>query len=98
MAAGHPPPEFEERAGNVVVRFIPKGYVPPHRVEHNLTERQSRILHALRDGRPHRAADIRAVVDPDLAKRSLTNDLTLLKAWGLIRTAGQGAGTRWMLV
>ncbi|MFO7902511.1 MAG: ATP-binding protein [Planctomycetota bacterium] len=29
-AAGHPEPEFEERAGEVVVRFLPRDYIPPH--------------------------------------------------------------------
>lgn len=32
VRAGHPEPEFEERASEFVVRFIPSGYVPPHRV------------------------------------------------------------------
>ncbi|MBX9584010.1 MAG: putative DNA binding domain-containing protein [Gemmataceae bacterium] len=98
VAAGHPPPEFEERAGDVTVRFIPSGYVPPHRIEHDLTDRQRRILHALRDGRPHRADAIRAGVDPNIPDRTLRNDLTLLKSWGLIQTSGRGAGARWSLV
>jgi len=50
VRAGHPAPEFEERAGDLIVRFIPSGYVPPHRVEHDLTDRQRRVLHFLRDG------------------------------------------------
>ena len=98
VAAGHPPPEFEERAGDVVVRFIPSGYVPPHRVEHNLTDRQRRILHALRDGQPVKAEVIRLSINPALADRTLRHDLKLLKEWGLIRTSGRGAGAKWSLV
>ena len=59
VQAGHPEPEFEERAGSVTVRFIPSGYTPPHRVSHNLTERQRRILHVLRDGDRRRSQYIR---------------------------------------
>ena len=52
VAAGHPAPQFEERAGSLVVRFLVKGYVPPLRVAHDLTERQRRVLYCLRDGMP----------------------------------------------
>ena len=37
VAAGQPEPEFEEQAGDVVVRFRPSGYHPPLRVSHDLT-------------------------------------------------------------
>lgn len=97
VAAGHPPPEFEERAGDVVVRFIPKGYTPPHRVEHNLTERQRRILFTLRDGQPVKAGVIRQAVDPTVPERTLRHELKLLKDWGLVKTAGRGAATKWRL-
>ena len=40
VRAGHPEPEFEERAGEVVVRFLPSGYVPPLQVSYDLSERQ----------------------------------------------------------
>ena len=54
VAAGQPEPEFEERAGAVVVRFFPSGYAPPLRVGHNLTERQRQILQILADGQKRR--------------------------------------------
>ncbi|MGL5097084.1 MAG: ATP-binding protein, partial [Planctomycetia bacterium] len=98
VAAGHPAPEFEERAGDVVVRFIPKAYVPPHRIEHNLTDRQRRILHALRDGTLVRSEAIRDRIDPLLSDRTLRYDLKLLQDWGLIRKSGRGTGAGWMLV
>ena len=98
VAAGHPPPEFDERAGDVVVRFLPSGYVPPHRVVHDLTDRQRRILHALRDRKPVRAEVIRKTIAPDLPDRTFRHDLKSLKDWGLIRTVGRGTGSAWVLV
>ena len=78
VEAGHPSPEFVEQGGGVTVRFIRKGYAPPHRVEHNLTERQRRILFALRSGEPVKPETIRLSIDPDLPKRTLRHDLKLL--------------------
>lgn len=98
VEAGHPAPQFEERAGDVVVRFIPSGYVPPHRIEHNLTERQRQILFILRDGKPIRAEEIRTQIAPDLPERTLRHDLKSLQEWGLIRRSGRGPGSGWMLV
>ncbi|RLB79092.1 MAG: hypothetical protein DRH15_09425 [Deltaproteobacteria bacterium] len=47
VKAGHPEPEFGEQAGSVWVRFLPSGYIAPHRVAHDLTERQREILQTL---------------------------------------------------
>jgi ATP-dependent DNA helicase RecG len=98
VEAGHPAPQFEERAGDVVVRFIPSGYVPPHRIEHDLTERQRQILFILRDGKPVRAEVIREQIDSTIGSRTLRHDLKLLQDWGLIRKSGRGTGAGWMLV
>ena len=98
VEAGHPAPQFEERAGDVVVRFIPSGYVPPHRIEHDLTERQRRILFLLRDGKPLRSEVIREQIDPNMGSRTLRHDLKLLQDWGLIRKSGRGTGAGWMLI
>lgn len=98
VEAGHPAPQFEERVGDVVVRFIPSGYVPPHRIGLDLTERQRRILFILRDGKPVRAEVIRTQIDPDLPVRTLRHDLKLLQEWGLIRKSGRGPGSGWLLV
>jgi ATP-dependent DNA helicase RecG len=97
VEAGHPQPEFEERAGEVVVRFIPSGYIPPHRISHNLTERQRRILHALRDGDRHGFAEIQRIVDPMLAKSTLRDDLILLRNLHLIHSGGHARGAFWQL-
>ncbi len=71
VAAGHPAPQFQERAGSVVVRFLVKGYVPPLRIGHDLSERQRRVLHALRDRKPHsiRAFGNNNFMSPQIASR-----------------------------
>jgi ATP-dependent DNA helicase RecG len=97
VQAGHPEPEFEERTGEVVVRFIRSGYVPPHRVTHDLTDRQRRILHVLRDGGRLRSGEIRGKMAPSPAPSSLRDDLNLVRRLGLIEGAGWGVGARWWL-
>ncbi len=98
VAAGHPAPTFEEQAGDVVVRFIPSGYVPPHKVDHPLTERQRRILHSLRDGRARLISAIQRTLSPQPAKQTLRDDLNLLRQLNLVRHHGHGRGSRWWLV
>jgi ATP-dependent DNA helicase RecG len=97
VQAGHPEPEFEESAGSVTVRFIPSGYTPPHRVSHDLTERQRRVLHALRHGRRRPLREIRAAVDPNLASSTLRDDLNLLRSLGLVESLGAGRAATWRL-
>lgn len=98
VAAGHPPPQFEERAGDVVVRFIPSGYVPPLRVERDLTERQRRILHFLASCDRVAASAIRDAVDSQLPDRTLRDDLKILRDLKLVDGFGRGRGARWWLV
>jgi len=98
LRAGHPEPEFLEVAGAVGVRFLPSGYVAPHRVGHDLTDRQRRILQALAGGGTRAFANIRAQVDPALAERTLRDDLLHLKRLGLINSRGHGRGATWFLV
>ncbi|MHB1423322.1 MAG: ATP-binding protein [Gemmataceae bacterium] len=97
VQAGHPEPEFEERAGQVIVRFIPSEYTPPHRVSHDLSDRQRRILHILRDGTRLRAGEIRSQLTPIPSATVLRDDLNLLRSLGLIEGTGHGAGARWWL-
>ena len=97
VKAGHPEPEFEERAGEVIVRFIPSGYVPPHRVSHDLSERQRRILHTLRSGTRLRSMEIRFQLSPRPSATVLRDELNFLRSLGLIEGSGHGAGARWWL-
>jgi ATP-dependent DNA helicase RecG len=96
--AGHPAPQFEERAGSVVVRFLVKGYVPPHRVGHDLTERQRRILYTLRSGEPRSLKEIRSAFESLPPVQTIRNDLNLLRSLGLVASSGRGPGARWRLV
>ena len=91
-------PEFEEQAGAVVVRFLPSGYLPPLRVSHDLTDRQRRILQILADGRKRRLQEIHGSLESPPAKRTLLDDLKLLRQVGLVDSGGRGVGAKWWLV
>jgi len=98
VAAGHPEPEFGEQAGAVWVRFLPAGYIAPHRVAHDLTERQREILHIL-SGRPSMPLrDIRASMKKPPSDRRLREELLHLKKLGLVSSSGHGRGASWSLV
>jgi ATP-dependent DNA helicase RecG len=97
-ASGYPPPDFDEQAGSVVVRFPSGGYVAPTHVGHDLTGRQQRILHILADGRKRRLQEIHGSLESPPAKRTLLDDLQLLRQLGLIASGGKGVGARWWLV
>jgi ATP-dependent DNA helicase RecG len=97
VQAGHPEPEFEERTGEVIVRFIPSAYIPPHRISHDLTERQRRILHLLGDGARHTLGEIRRKIAPAVAPSTLRDDLILLRNLHLVRSGGHARGAFWQL-
>lgn len=97
VEAGHPEPEFEERIGEVVVRFLPSAYIPPHRISHDLTERQRRILHALSGGGRCRLSEILAAFDDPPPRTTIKDDLRMLRDWGLVESGGRGPGARWWL-
>ncbi len=92
LRAGHPEPEFLEVAGAVGVRFLPSGYVAPLRVAHDLTERQRQILQAVAGGRERQVANIRAQINPQVADRTLRDDLLHLNRLGLVDSRGHGRG------
>ncbi len=95
VEAGHPEPEFEERAGEMIVRFIPSAYIPPHRISHDLTDRQRRILHVLSDGARRSITQIRIALDLKVPTSTLRDDLNLLKQLHLLRSGGHGRGSFW---
>jgi ATP-dependent DNA helicase RecG len=95
--AGHPEPEFEERSGEVVVRFLPSAYIPPHRISHDLTDRQRRILHILSDGNRWKSDDLAKKLPSRPPPSSLREDLTMLRKLGLVESGGRGPGARWWL-
>ncbi len=98
VKAGHPEPEFLEQAGSVVVRFLPAGYVPPHRITHDLTERQRHILHALSKNSRLSFGNVKkSLVNPP-KDRTLRDDFQHLKKLGLIEVKGRGQGAKWYLL
>lgn len=98
VKAGHPEPEFGEQAGSVWVRFLPSGYIAPHRVAHDLTGRHRSILHVL-SGRPSLPlGEIRTRIDSPPSDRRLREELLHLKKLGLVSSSGHGRGATWSLV
>jgi ATP-dependent DNA helicase RecG len=96
-SAGQPEPEFEEQAGDFVVRFRPSGYHPPFRVSHNLTDRQRQILHILSDGAKWRFPDIYRHLEDRPSQRTVQVDLRFLRELGLVASGGRGWVARWWL-
>jgi ATP-dependent DNA helicase RecG len=98
VRAGHPEPEFGEQAGSVWVRFLPSGYIAPHRVAHDLTERQREILEVIGRGRRIPLREIMARLSNPPAEATVRDDLYHLKRLGLIDSTGRGRGATWLLV
>jgi len=97
VKAGHPEPEFGEQAGSVWVRFLPSGYIAPHRVAHDLTDRQREILHILSKKPSLPLREIRAAMDNPPSDRRLREELLHLKKLGLVSSSSYGRGASWAL-
>jgi ATP-dependent DNA helicase RecG len=98
VQAGHPEPEFVEQAGAVGVRFLPSAYIAPHRIAHDLTTRQRRILQGLAGRQEIGFGELRSLVAPTAAVRTLRDDLLHLKRLGMIGLRGRGRGALWFLI
>ncbi len=96
--AGLERPEIEEAGGCVTVRFRPSRYVPPARVNHELTRRQRRILGFLADSKSLALREIREKLGTKAEEWAIKEDLALLKGLDLVATSGHGRGARWHLV
>ncbi len=97
VAAGQPEPEFEERAGAVVVRFRPSGYHPPLRVSQALSERQRQILLILSQGGDWTFGKIYERLNDPPARRTIQADLRFLRDLNLVDFSGHGGSARWRL-
>ena len=97
VQAGRPEPEFLEQGSAVGVRFLPSGYVAPHRIEHNLTDRQRIILQLLSQVDALALREIRAQMQTPPSDRTLQNDLEHLRRLDLIAAGGFGRGSRYWL-
>lgn len=97
VRAGHPEPEFLEESGAVGVRFLPSGYLAPHRVVHDLTERQREILQVIARDQPTPLRDIMERLASPPAAATVRDDLYHLKRLGLLDSKGRGRGATWFL-
>lgn len=97
VLAGHPSPQFLEQAGAVGVRFLPSGYIAPLRVAHDLSNRQRVILQILSASPQESFGSIKRQINPDIADRTLRDDLLHLKRLLLIDSIGRGRGATWSL-
>ncbi len=91
-----PPPEIEDAGGCVTVRFRPRRYIPPGRVQRDITERQQAILRTLDEapeGLPVR--EIAARFADKATIRQVRWDLGVLKVLDLVDSSGRGRGARW---
>lgn len=96
--AGLVPPEFEERGGEIVVRFRPTRYVAPRRVERDLSDLQRELLQIVGREGPVRLSEIRRTLDADAAERTVQENLQSLRELDLIDLQGHGRGARWRLL
>lgn len=97
VKAGHPEPEFGEQAGSVWVRFLPSGYIAPHRVAHDLTERQRELLQILAQLGPAPLREIRKRLSAPPSDRMIQEDLALLRRLDLVESMGRGRGAVYRL-
>jgi len=97
VKAGHPEPEFGEQAGSVWVRFLPSGYIAPHRVAHDLTERQREVLQIIAHHSPIPLREIMERMPHHPASATVRDDLYHLKRLELIDSRGHGRGSVWFL-
>jgi ATP-dependent DNA helicase RecG len=100
VEAGHPEPEFLEQANSFVVRFLPNGYIAPHRIAHNLSDRQRVILQSLFNAfnKGLTFTEIKSKFSNPPADRTLRDDFQHLKRLGLIHVSGKGRGAKWSLI
>ena len=95
--AGLVTPEFEARAGEVLVRFRPMRYIPPTRVGHDLTPLQRELLELLAALGSASLREIRGSQRHEMPERALQFNLQMLKQLDLVDTSGRGRGARWAL-
>lgn len=97
VKAGHPEPVFGEQAGSVWVRFLPSGYIAPHRVAHDLTDRQREMLQIIAQYGPSPLREIIKRMTNPPASATVRDNLYHLKRLELVESRGHGRGSVWFL-
>lgn len=96
--AGLVSPEFQERAGELVVRFFPGAYIPPTRVSHELTELQRELLTLLSDHGPSSSVALQGWLSQSISNTYILRNLNQLQDMGLIEKSGAARSTAWRLI
>ncbi len=95
--AGLPPPEIECVLGEVTVRFRPTGYVPPTRVGHDLSPLQRQLLEVLARVGPAHLETVMNNLPAGTARRTVQDNLQVLRTLGQVEAKGKGRWTKWAL-
>ena len=88
-AAGLPEPEFVNTNHSFTVQFLPSRYVAPMRVETNLSPLQQEILQALGTKGPLTFGGLSEALPSETARRTLQDNLRLMRAMGIVEMEGQ---------
>jgi len=96
-SAGLARPEFEERAGSLVVRFLPMASASPSSIDHDLSGLQRDLLAALSQVGEASLSQILAAMPATVPARTAQENLSLLRGLGLVDFTGRGRGARWRL-
>lgn len=95
--AGLATPEFEERGGELVVRFRPLRYVAPSRIEHDLTALQQEIMQIVGNLGPLPLSDIMDALSEEVPRRTVQKTLRTLRDLDLLIMKGRTKGARWTI-
>ena len=96
--AGLPPPEIEATAHQVMIRFRPTAYVPPHRVGLKLSELQRRLLDIVSQAGPCPLGEIINALPTETSRRTVQDNLKLLVQLDLLDAPSKrGLGALWKL-
>jgi ATP-dependent DNA helicase RecG len=96
-SAGLARPEFEERAGSLVVRFLPTPSASSSTVDHDLSGLQRDLLAALSQVDEASLSQILVAMSATVPARTAQENLSLLRGLGLVDSTGRGRGARWRL-
>jgi ATP-dependent DNA helicase RecG len=95
--AGLLEPEFEQRGGEVVVRFFAMGYVPPTRVTREISPLQQELLEILSSLGQARLSEIEERLQSSVPRYVLQENLQALRTLRLVALEGRTRGARWRL-
>lgn len=97
--AGLPRPTITEVAGGVVVTFFPSQYIPPLQINHQLSDRQRKILKVLSEATSGLSlAEVKGRLQDEATLRQVQVDLLSLKAFKMADFYGKGRGSKWKML